>query len=205
MVSFPLFHTMKNGWKRPSVGIKERRLTLGGTLRPMNAERNQTSAELAAAFEAGTATDPDEPSSFTIFPSAEFDLQSMGFVRLEDALDALVTPDSFVAFEHQDSPRMYLGAKGPGAFVLLTLAYGTGGTLDLAASYRLHGSEAELAAFAEDARAAFQALLERYALPFRSGKGHALFLPILRVKGTDAHIEWDLGLPTSTPWLLNRF
>ena len=42
-------------------------------------------------------------------------------------------------------------------------------------------------------------------LPSLSGKGHALFLPILRVKGTDAHIEWDLGLPTSTPWLLNGF
>jgi hypothetical protein len=185
----------------------------------MSEEHVQTPAELAAALKAVTATSPDEPASFTIYPHEEFDLQSMGFVSLDDALAALVAPHDFVAFEYQGSPRMYVSTKGQdtpnGSFVLLTLAYETDYKLDLAASYRLYGSESELATFAADARAAFQGLLQRYGLPFGSGKGRALFLPVLKVKGvaTDEGWsgEWDLGLPeweTGLPlgrWRLNGY
>jgi hypothetical protein len=171
-------------------------------------EHSQTTAELAAALAAVTASDPEKPSSFTIFPGNEFDLQSVGFVSQEQALDTLVDPDHFVAFEHQSSPRMFLAAKAEntanGASVLLALAYDVQGQLELSAGYRLYGSEREAASFATDAGAAFQTLLQRYALPFRSGKGTALFVPVLKVKGTDTHIEWDLGLP-SGGWLLNGY
>jgi hypothetical protein len=143
----------------------------------------QTPAELAAALAAVTADEAFLPTTPGIGDS--FDGMSLGLVRRAHATNALANPDGSAVFEYQDS-RLAVVSQARvtpnGAFVLLVLAYANPGKAPFVpGAFRLYGDEGEVRDLARDARASFQAFLERYAIPFPSEGRRVFFLPVMTV------------------------
>jgi len=167
----------------------------------------QTTEELAAALDAVTAVGRTLNRTPTVAPS--FDDLSLGFVRPQHALDAWAHPDDLAILEFQET-RMVAATKARetrnGDFVLLVLGYDRGdGQPMISSGYRLYGEPAEVAELARDARASFQSLLERYAIPFPSEGRHVFFVPVLVVNGLhfDPVALFALKTGPDEAWLVN--
>lgn len=176
---------------------------------PADKQLIQTPAELAEALRVITAVDPAPPATPEIGDS--FEEMSLGIVRRAHAMDALSNPDGSVVFEYQDA-RMAVVTQARttpnGAFVLLVLVNDVPSKKGMVpGAFRLYGTEAEVAELAGDARASFQAFLERYAIPFASAGRQVLFLPVLNfpvVGGTlDIPAAFGLSMTPDAKWTVS--
>jgi hypothetical protein len=149
----------------------------------MESEQGQSPEQLAAAL-AAIRVDLDFPAKEYAVgiegPNSDaFNAQSMNAVRPQHALDAVRNPDDVAVYAYQDA-RMFLATKVPtGDFVLLVIGSEAGKQRTIQVAYRLYGEESEVRSLATDASAAFQTLLERFAIPFKSKGRDVVFVPVL--------------------------